>query len=207
MVLTGIGLASLLGVPTQHPATWISFVTLLFWLLALYHRASGEVARIAPGWWIAAAVLAAATATGQAISARGNLRVPERAVWTGAPFRYGFAPLEGISQYGELRWMGRHAVEVLKVERRWLQLALWPPSSNLAAGPLLDVTMNGRRIIHDAPITAAPVVYYVRTPEESKWVMFEFDASHEPENGRALAVAADWVHDPPTGVPAERVVR
>lgn len=207
LILTGIGLASLLGVPTQHPATWITFVTLLFWLLALYHGASGAAPESSSGWWIAAVVLAVMTAAGEAVSARGNLRVPERAVWTGTPFRYGFAPLEGISQYGELRWMGRHAVEVLKVERRWLQLALWPPGSHVAAGPLLDVTMNGRRIIDDAPITAAPVVYYVRVPDDSKWVLFEFDASRETESGRALAVAVDWLHDVPASVPPERVIR
>jgi hypothetical protein len=135
------------------------------------------------------------------------LRVPERALWTGAPFKYGFAPPEGISQYGDLRWMGRHAVQVMRVERRWLQLALWPPGSDLSAGPLLDVAMNGRHIIRDAPITAAPVIYYIRTPEASEWVMFEFDASRAVESGRALAVAMDWVHDPPAGTPAERIIR
>jgi hypothetical protein len=207
LMLTGVGLASLLGVPTQHPATWISFVTLLFWLLALYLRTDAKPNVVAPGWWTAALVLALAVAVGQAISARGNLRVPERALWTGAAFRYGFAPPEGISQYGDLRWMGRHAVQVLPVERRWLQLALWPPSSKLSAGPSLDVWVNGRHIIRDAPITAAPVIYYIQTPESREWVMVELDVSEAIDDDRALAIAMDWFHAPPAGTPAERTIR
>ena len=207
LMLTGVGLASVLGVPTQHPATWISFVTLLFWLLALYQRADGKLPVIAEGWWTAALAIAIVAAAGQGVIARGNLRAPERALWTGAPFRYGFAPPEGISQYGDLRWMGRHAVQVLPVERRWLQLALWPPSSDLAAGPQLDVRMNGRHIIRGEAITAAPVVYYIQTPESSEWVMFELDVSEEIDNDRALAVAMDWFHAPPPGTPAERIIR
>jgi hypothetical protein len=207
LALTGIGLASLLGVPTQHPATWISFVTLVFWLLALYQQAGGQAPAIASGaWWTAAIALAAVTATGQAISARGDLRVPERALWTGAPFRYGFSPV-GLSRYGEMLWIGRRAVQVLPAERRWLQIALWPPGSNLSGGPTVGVMINGRQVIRDTPITAAPAVYYIRTPEGSKWVMLELEASHAADGDRALAVAMDWVHEPPPDAPPARVIR
>jgi hypothetical protein len=67
--------------------------------------------------------------------------------------------------------------------------------------------MNGRRIMHEVPITAAPVVYYLRTPEASEWVMFEFEASSAEDNDRALAVAIDWVHEPPTGTSTDRIIR
>jgi hypothetical protein len=207
MVLTGVGIASLLGVPTQHPATWISFVTLLFWLLVLYQRATGDE-RVMPKWtWAAAIIIAVATASGQAASARGDLRAPERALWTGAPYRYGFATPEGISEFGELRWMSTHALQVMPVERAWLQLAVWPPTSNLAAGPLLDVRMNGRIAIEKSAINAAPVVYYIQVPERREWVMFEFAVSNAADDDRAVAVAMDWVHAPPANAPRERVIQ
>jgi O-antigen ligase/polysaccharide polymerase Wzy-like membrane protein len=208
MVLTGVGLASLLGVPAQHPSTWLAFVTVLFWLLALYRRGRQEAEPTARGWWVTAIVLAGATALGQAWSARADLRMPERAMWTGAPVWYGFAPPEGVSDYGELRWMARHAVRVMEVKNEWVQLAIWPPGGTPETErPFLHVAMNHRDVLDAYIPPNGPVVYYMRVPEDSTWMMLELDVSGAPDDDRTLAVALDWVDTPPAAAVPERIIR
>src|SRR5690606_16003058 len=95
-VLAGVGIVSLVGVPTQHPATWLSFATVFFFLAAASaprRAVAGDTP--ARGWLAAACAVALAVSVGQAISARGDLRVPFRAANVGMAYSYGVSPPEG----------------------------------------------------------------------------------------------------------------
>jgi hypothetical protein len=219
MVLIGVGIASLLGVPTQHPASWISFATLMFWLLALSEDPSQAATPATDKrWWGAAIALAVVVAAGQAVTARGDLRVPARALWTGVPFKYGFSAPEGVSQHGELRWAARHAVEVLPVKGAWLELAIWapgpdPPSPRLrrtspsAEPPTVRVWRDRRRVIEQTIRTSEPLVYFLQAPEGSQWMMLEMDASRAEDTERALRVALGWLERVPPGAAPDRLIR
>ncbi|MGH9175716.1 MAG: O-antigen ligase family protein, partial [Vicinamibacterales bacterium] len=118
-VLIGIGIVSLLGVATQHPALWLTFVTVLYWLGALVNRAA------VPGsaWsgravWAGILILPLLVAAGQLRSATGDLRVPVRATRIGFPYAYGFSAPDGAN----VPWTGRHAVAVLRAEHAFFAL-------------------------------------------------------------------------------------
>ncbi len=211
MVLVGVGLASLVGVPTQHPASWISFVTLLFWLAALYQTAGGPQGQSqrppSRVWWTSAFVIAGIAAAGQAVAARADLRVPVRAVRSGVHFKYGFTPSEGPSQFGDLRWAAARAVETLPVEQPWLEIALWAPEPDVQSNPVeARVSVNRRRRIAQTISSNEPVVYYLQVPTDQQQVILEVSASRALDSDHALRVAYQWMREVPRATPPERVI-
>jgi len=230
-VLIGVGLASMLGVPTQHPATWLTFVTLLFWLLAL-PEAESDATRgqaVQPHhherlqfWRAAAIVLALVVATGQAVTAVGDLRVPSRALRTHIPYSYGVSQPEGLSEYGELRWVAARAVGVMPVPDRWLQLTMWAPHADVATDPVIvEIWVTPRRVLQHALSSQEPVSYFLQIPEGAEWTMLELSASRSVRGprhadsawwggfreGRAIQIATKWHRDVPENVSAERIIR
>jgi hypothetical protein len=193
--LVGVGLASLLGVPTQLPVSWLAFVTLVFWLIAL-PAAEGEgrleQPRSATGSRLAFA-LALIVATGLTISARGDLRVATRALRTQVPYSYGLSPPEGLSEYGELRWSAKRAAQVLPVANRYLQITLWALNPDVAERPVTArVTLDGHRVIDRALTSHEPATFSVEMPEHARWAQLEIDASREWQRDRAIQIATTW---------------
>jgi hypothetical protein len=208
MVLGGVGIASLLGVPTQHPSTWISFVSLVFWLLAMYHTASGQPSGNVGRWtWGGAIALAVVVSVGLAMSARGNLRVPARASWTGVPFAYGVR-YEGVSEYGDLKWVARHAVMVVPRQAPWLRLAIFAPQRDVARNPVtVRISMNRQPVIDQTITSSEPVVYFVQVDERAPWPIIETRASREVDPGQALQIATEWLQTVPPDAPAARIIK
>ena len=206
-VLTGVGIASLLGVPTQHPATWLAFATLLFWLMTLAsrHRSTDST----PQWqWAVASILAIVVAIGQGLDATGDLRVPRRAQRSQLPFAYGLTPPEGLSEFGEFRWAGARAVSVQPTAGPWLQLTIWTPHSDVAARPVrYAVSLNGREVITREARDRDPQTYYLQMPRDERFVMLEFHASRDAQPDRALQIATTWLGGVPAGTPPDRVIR
>lgn len=208
-VLSGVGVASLFGVPTQHPATWIGFATLLFWLIAIEGRepAGGERPAAATAW-LAAALLAIVAVTGQIVAARGDLRVPRRAQLSGLPFSYGVMAPEGLSEFGDFRWVSARAVAVWPISGPWLRLTLWAPHADVTARPVrYRVLLDGREIIARDARDRDPQTYYVQAPRGERLMMLDFRVSREASRDRALQVATAWVAGAPAGTPPDRVIR
>jgi O-antigen ligase len=227
----GVGMASLLGVPTQHPASWLAFVTLLVWLLMVRRPDSGEglqqsaavsppggVPHQANDWsartqsfgWVAAFGLAIIAAGGQWLSAHGDLRVPVRAARTEIPYGYGLSLPDGTSPYGDLRWAARRAVAVVPIPDRWVRLTVWPAHGADPDGADDPVTvrvwLNGRLRLERTLSGPEPQPYVLEMPEGARWVALELEASRDLQPGRALRVAATWHHDAPAGVPDDHVI-
>ena len=207
-VLIGVGLASLLGVPTQHPATWLSVMTLLFWIVALSRdtqddRAPGSATPLMVG--IGLAVVSAASL---AASATSDLRVPNRAFASEIAYSYGLSAPEGLSEYGELRWMATRAVRVMPVSHQWLRMTMWAPHADLATRPVqVHIRVNHQPSLAVDIRARDPLTVYVRMPDGAPWALLEAAVSRDVQGGRALQVAMQWVRDVPTGVPADLVGR
>jgi hypothetical protein len=206
-VLAGVGVASLLGVPTQHPASWLSFVTLLFWLAAL-SGVKDHDDRTPTGWWVAAFALAIAVGIGQWASANDDLRVPQRALRTGVPYSYGLSPPEGVSEYGELRWAASRAAAVVAVPNRWLRLTIWAPQPDVTSNPVtMAVSLNHRQVIEHTANSREPVSFYLQLPEGGRWALLELRASREWRPDRALQIATAWLRQLPDEVSPARAIR
>jgi hypothetical protein len=206
-VLIGVGVASVLGVPTQHPATWLSFATLLFWLiapLATTHAPPVRPSRL----WLVSLSLAVWVAAGQAISARQDLRVPLRALRSQLPYEYGLSPVEGLSEHGDLRWAAKRAVVVMPVPNRWLQVTVWAPHADVQSRPVIvRIGLNGQQVVEHTISDYQPVSYFLQMPEDTRWTLLEISGSRDVQPERALQVAMAWKRELPSGVPHDRVVQ
>lgn len=205
--IIGVGLASLLGVPTQHPTSWISFVTVAFWLAAQTPMPAASHTARPRALWIGALSLAAITATGVAISATGDLRVVRRALDSGLPYEYGISAPEGLSEYGEARQVAREAVWVVPARHRWLQLTLWAAHADVASNPVIArIDFDGREVIRHTFTNREPVTYALEVPD-AKFVWLETHVSRAAQSGWALQLASAWFREQPAGLPEERIIR
>jgi O-antigen ligase len=207
-VLAGVGIASLLGVPTQHPATLISFLTLLFWLTATWDRGD-EPGRVAAArWrWSAAFALAALVAAGQARAAAGDLGLPRRAQKSGLPFAYGVTAPEGLSEFGEFRWAAGRGVSVQPPLGPWLQLTIWTAHPDVASRPVhYEVALDGRAVVSADSHDREPRTYYLQMPRGERMIVLEFAASRDVHRDRALQLATAWIGAPPADAPPDRVI-
>jgi O-antigen ligase len=207
LALIGFGIASLVGVPTQHPATWVSFGTLLFvFATAAGVRPRGTSAAPVRAWWLAAFAVAIATALGQLLTATGELRAPARAAWIGVPYSYGMSTPEGLSELGELRWIRSGAVAVVAVENRWFQLTFWRPEPAAQEPVNVGVTIDGRRLLQQFVQGPDPTTYFIEVPEPRRWAVVEWSVSPSREP-HALGVAQQWRRELPADVRPERIIR
>ena len=206
-VLVGVGLASLFGVPTQHPATALSLATVLcFFGRSIQVAVRDEQKRVSRGWWLVVFTVAAATAIGQSVTAARGLRVAHRAVTFGLPYEYGFSPVEGLSDYGEMRWMHPHATRVVRADARWYQLTFWHPRPKSPDAVSVSIALDGRVVLEREIRGPEPVSVFLQAPVDRRWMTIDFSA--RPATGaHTLGIASQWLPELPAKVPADRVVR
>jgi hypothetical protein len=207
-VLGGVGAASLLGMPTQHPSTLLVYVTLLFWQLTLTGQTGTTPSRSAvQAQWATAAAIALIVALGLAWTAGDSLRVANRARRSQTPYSYGVSPPEGLSEYGEFRWVAQRAVAVLRTGGPWLQLTIWALHPDAETRPVeYRIWLEGRDVIRVEARSGDPVTYYLRMPADSDVAFIEVHASRELHPDRALQVATTWLREVPPGVEPGRIV-
>ena len=203
--LVGVGLASLVGVGTQHPALFVTFVTLVFWLGVLL----GAPAREDPpraAWW-SVTIIAVAVATGQAISAFGDLRVPHRAVTHGFTYGYGFSEPQPDAALGQLRVTRRHAVGVITAEHAYFHVTLIAPHATPDV-PVAVKLWRGRELIVDQRVSGPErIVRFVAVPPGAKWLMLEVDVSPTAADGAGVTLAGTWMREVPPGTHPALVVQ
>lgn len=202
-MILALGLISLVGVPTQHPAIWITFTTLLYWLGAL-SRSSTDPAPLAlqPRRAIAAAalVVAAIVGAGQAWSAAHDLRVPHRARRIGFPYAYGFSAPDGDG----VPWMASHAVAVLGVQHAYFAIAADAP--DLPGTARLRLWRDGRLILDEEITRDAAVTRVLRIPGEQTFVMVEGELSGAGPAGRGVRFNGRWLRELPPGTAPHEIV-
>jgi hypothetical protein len=207
-VVVGVGLASLVGVPTQYPGTWLSFVSLVFWLSTFI--ASPQIDRAAPidRWrWTGVWIVVTIVAVGLAVTARGDLRVVQRALRAGLPYAYGLSGPEGLSAYGDMHRVARDAVSVVAVRHRWLQLTMWPQDADVSSDPVTArVSLDGKEVLQHRFADREPVVYLLEIPQ-AQFVVLESHVSGQLRGAWALQLAVAWHREIPPDAPPEHVVR
>jgi len=168
-LLIGLGLASVLGMPTQNPVVLLWFFGLVAWWSASSVGAVPE-GRMSAGWAgpLAAVLLALVLvhAAGTAVLARGWLSVPERAkrahreYVTGA---YAPEPLEAATVF---RWTDGEARFILAGRTPWLLLRLWVPHPDAGTAPVRVSVATACQTLFDEELrSATPVGVGIALPE------------------------------------------
>jgi hypothetical protein len=199
----GVGLASLVGMATQHPALFLTFGTMVFWLGALLETPKRQVT---PGAWWGVIVLALLVVAGQISNASSDLRVPYRALKYNFTYGYGFSEPEADPVLGMIRQTRTHAVGVIAAEHAYFRVTLIVPQAT-AAEPVQVRLWRTRSLILDQQVSSPePIVRFIATPAGEDQLMIELDVSRPAPDGTGLTLAAGWVREIPAGTDPGLVV-
>jgi hypothetical protein len=172
--LVGLGLASMLGMPTQHIVALILFWTFVFW----HHQLAAsrdEYAWLMPSRakWVVVAIVLAAFAVGTTYIARTSFRVPHRALRFGWPFTYGFERVN-LPSAQPFRRTARKAVTVFPTQDRYVKMTFWVEHPDIGSNPVTIRIWRDSRLIAGPTLSShAPVTWYVRTRPDHPWMMIE----------------------------------
>lgn len=204
-VVGGVGLASLVGLPTQHPALLLTVATALYWLGALvdHPKITTITTATAPqrAAWAAAFVLPLAVIAGQWQNATGELRVAHRALRFGFPYAYGFTAYESDG----VPWTGRHAVAVQFAQHAYFALTVDP--SYIGQPVRIRLWREGDLIMDVESSGREPLTRIIALPAGRERLMLELDLSRVAADGRGLRITSEWLREVPPGTPEGLVVR
>lgn len=205
--LVGVGIVSIVSMPTQSVPVAFTVWVLVFWYLQL--SSGAMLAASAPAFprrsllpaltWLLTIVVVGTTAwTGWR-----QLRPPYRAVRADWTYQVGFSELESSSGRPAFRWTEKHAVITVRVTGPWLRLTFRPSAQSGLPPQSLAVRRAGKLIGSALLTNAEPTTWYVRTPAGPR-MMLEFDVSHTSRrpDGNDVGVAVDdwvFVDEPPRG--------
>jgi hypothetical protein len=213
----GLGLASLVGVPTMNPVVLVTFWTFVCWhtkvVVADAPRASPAVSARGRAWpWAVAIGLAVAYAASVHWVSLTSLRVPFRALAVGWPYDHGFFDPEHRAGDGVFRWTEERAVAVIQTPRTdgYLTLTFWVSHPDVATRPVRVQIWRGRTLVIDEELRdSTPVTRYLHVRADQVAVMIETSvdrtwrpSEHGSSDTRALGLGmADWTFNccPPPG--------
>jgi len=200
-LLIGVGLASMLGVPTQNPIALLIFFYLVARFEHLTNRRTSNPRTVSTAW-VAGALLAVAYASGQLVLARGTLKPVARAERTNRDYITGTYPGERLPQ-GSFRWTRKRATFALSAPSRYLiirfhvahpdvgthpvKVRVTTPCQTLVDEVLSDAEVNGRAF--ELPEGQSRVVF--DTEVSRTWRPADFGERDPRELG--VAVEADFV--------------
>ena len=201
--LVALGLASLVGMPTQSTALCLTFWTLVFWYALLVEPSS---ARAAPRWigaravWAGVWVLALAYVAGLGYVSWSDLRVPLRAERADWDYSYGFYDPELVGSDDEFRWAAGRALAVVPVRDRWIELTAWTHHPDVREDPVeLKMWLDGTLLLHSWREDGEPVSRELRIPDHRQRVRIETwvdrtwrPSDYEEEDTRELGPGVRW---------------
>ena len=205
-LLAGIGIASLVGMPTQNPIVLLWFFALVAWWGTASTGALAE-GRVVPGAARGLAIvllaLIAFHAAGTAVLARGWLSVPERAKRAHRDYIVGAYDLEPLTGATYFRWTSGDARFLFAAKTRWLLLRLWVQHPDAASSPVqVTVTTPCGVVVDEALTPAAPLNVGLELPEGADVLEAAIRASRTwqpsprpPGDTRPLGVAvvSEWL--------------
>jgi hypothetical protein len=208
-LLAGIGVASLVGMPTQNPIVLLWFFALVAWWSTASSgalaegRIGGAAARTLAVALVALAVLHAG---GTAVLARGWLSVPERAKRAHRDYVVGAYDLEPLAGATPFRWTSGDARFLWAAKTRWLRLRLWVQHPDVASAPVrvTVATRCGGVILDDSLTSSAPLSVGVELPDGTDILDTTIRTSRTwqpsprpPGDTRRLGVAvvSEWVRN------------
>ena len=199
----GVGLVCLVGVATQHPALFLTFVTIVFWLGALLETPPRP---LAPGPWWGVFALALFVVAGQMSDATNDLRVPHRALKYNFTYGYGFSEPEPDPVLGMTRHTRTHAVGVIEAEHAYFRVTLIVPQATTAQ-PVQVRLWRARNLILDQRVSSSePIVRFIGVVAGDDQLMIELDVSRAAADGTGLTFAGTWLREIPAGTDPGLVV-
>jgi len=154
-LLAGLGVCSLLGMPTQSPLVLLWFMLLVAWLtVAISDPDIPALYRNGVVVCSLAAALSVAYAAAQLVLARGSLSVPARAKAIERPLVTGsYGPEAGPS--GEFQWTREEANFYWPVQDHYLILRLAAPHPDIAQQPVQLTLSTPCAAILDLPLRSS----------------------------------------------------
>ena len=167
-LVIGLGVTSLVGMPTQDPRVLLFFFFVVAWLA--HSAALGWSARATAPWtrsgWTVATVLAIAFAGGHLLLARGDLSVIARAARTGRPYAAGAYALERGPDTPPFHWTDDESRFVWPAQTRWLLISLWAHHPDIAVEPVRVTVSTPCGVLFDQQLTSPDRVHVgVALPE------------------------------------------
>ena len=192
--IVGLGVASLLGMPTQDAAVFFSLLVFVVWWVKLAMPL--PIPPVIPSrlgrrqWMLIGGVLGCFLA-GTAYAGWHDLRPPFRAMRADWRYQYGFHDPEPDS---DLRWTEGKAVDVFEIgdarEDRWLKLTLGAVAPDADRRPVEVKVWRDRQLILRVTRRSDTVKnWYVRVPAGRKMMMLQIETSRtwRPDSGDAGA--------------------
>jgi O-antigen ligase len=208
--LAGLAIASLVGMPGQHPAIVLTFWTFAFWLLqvvgvettvkgrttttltasakatavrrSFMRRRKGRTTSIIVGAIVA---LHAATTL---YTSRHALRVPFRAARFDFDYSYGFVREEGSPH----AWVQDRAVAVPRATTRSMRLILWSESGNEARPVSTEISIDGRRVIRRTLRGDQRLAEVVSVPGDNRRFVLDVEVSSPANVKPRPRLATQW---------------
>lgn len=180
--IVGLGAASLLGMPTQDAAVYVTFLVFLIWwaILAAPRQASAGIPKLL-GWreWTLIGVVLGCFLGGTAYAGWNDLRPPFRALRADWKYQYGFHDPEPGS---DLRWTEGKAVDVFEIgdahENRWLKLTLGAVAPDANREPVeVKVWRDHQLILRVTRRSDTVKNWYVRVPTGRQMMMLQIETS------------------------------
>jgi hypothetical protein len=204
--LVGLGVTSLLGMPTQDAAVTLTFIGFAFWCIRLIDdgatQRSEAKSRLSRTEWSVLAGVLACFLGATAYVAWNELRPPYRGLRADWNYQYGFWDDPLLPQ--PFRWTEGKAVDVFPVDRPWLKLVLGTVAPDANQRPVeVKVWRNHDLILRLNRRSDFPVTRYVRVPEGQDRMMIEIEVSRtwKPagvnQRERGVAVAKWELFDVP----------
>jgi hypothetical protein len=209
--LVGLGLISLVGMPTQHIAVTLTFWTFAYWYVSVAKSAveTDQTSTPAGGsfHWAVVLALAITCSLGTWYLARHELRIANMARRVGWDYTYGLYDAERDPDGRAFRWTMRRAVAVIPAPKPWLKLTVLVNHADLAAKPVDAKVWRDGALVFDERITrVAAATTYVRVPNEDTRVTLDFWCSrvarprdYGVNDPRDLGLQVSWefVEKPP----------
>jgi hypothetical protein len=171
VMLLAFGFISQLGMPGQDLMVAVTFWTIAFWYVRLAGVPSPARPRI-PAWaWSTAVVGLATFAVSGTLSARTDLRLPQRALRDNIPFSYGVGPVLGDGADAGFRSLQPRAAALVDRSLRWLTVTV-----RLGEGvPPADVliTADGHTLIKAQLTGTTPVAAALDVSDGSPRIRLE----------------------------------
>jgi len=174
--LVALGLASLVGMPTQNAAMTVTFWVLVFWYTVLVELP----VRPRLGWldrgrtWSAVWAVALVYVAGLGYVSWVDLRVPHRAQRANWDYAYGFYEPDAAGTVDEFRWASRRALAVVPLTDRWIEVTAWTHHPDVQERPVeLKVWIDGVPLIDSRRTGGEPITAAVRMPEQQTRVLIE----------------------------------
>lgn len=200
--LVALGLASLVGMPTENAAVVITFWVLVFWYTVLVTQP------VRPGlsWlnrartWSAIWAVALVYMAGLTYVSWVDLRVPYRARGADWDYAYGFFEPDAPGTLDEFRWASRRALAVVPLTDRWIEVTAWTHHPDLSERPVdLKVWIDGTPLIDSRRTGGEPITAAVRIPEGQARVLIETEvdrtwrpSDHGESDTRELGPGVRW---------------